>query len=541
MRIGEHFDREELTVGRGLAHVAPVGGLGVERGGRVGRLERRRRRRLEHHLQLLAVRLVAERQPNVRNVGARDVVPRGARTPVAFAEPVGLDRALEGGVEDGGAEDLGQVDGRQVPRVLRDAELLHQRLLRVMEHERIIRREAHRQPAHKVRRERRARELAEEHVVRERRHGDPDLHEVEQVLQRRRAPQHQPVVDRVRAQEGRVQVRELACLARVRPKVKGREAARGAEVVEHGEVGVHVEHVVRVVRVRRRRPLARLLRVLRPHPVRLGRGHGRVRLRLVVHTVEAGELLQEEVELGVRGGVAGRLEQRAEEVVEEHLEVGHVALRCVQVEEARHLHEPPIVAAVEPVADDPARELRPLGAPPAVDGEAVLGVHVLGLLQVGEQLLRQLGEVAPLQEVVGLEEDLPKRRVTKRVVLEVELVEAAEGGGVRVHAERVEVDVVRREAELVAHLAQRERAPALRDHRRVRLRLHLLLDEAQQVLLVHGRRQVDVRVHLAAVVVVAVRVGAHLRELGHLLLHRVQLVPRLEQREPPHAERVHRA
>lgn len=43
-------------------------------------------------------------------------------------------------------------------------------------------------------------------------------------------------------------------------------------------------------------------------------------------------------------------------------------------------------------------------------------------------------------------------RASERVILQVELVEAAEGGGVCVHAEGVEVEVVRRGAHLVEDL-----------------------------------------------------------------------------------------
>ena len=108
----------------------------------------------------------------------------------------------------------------------------------------------------------------------------------------------------------------------------------------------------------------------------------------------------------------------------------------------------------------------------------------------------------------------------ERVVLEVELVEAAKGGRVRVHAECVEVEVVRRGAHLLEDVLQRDRLAVRRvRHHLVRRDAALLLDEAEQVptatrarsltdasrdvlssraeaLLVHRCGEVDVRVHL---------------------------------------------
>ena len=70
----------------------------------------------------------------------------------------------------------------------------------------------------------------------------------------------------------------------------------------------------------------------------------------------------------------------------------------------------------------------------------------------------------------------------ERVVLEVELVEAAKGGRVRVHAECVEVEVVRRGAHLLEDVLQRDRLAVRRvRHHLVRRDAALLLDEAEQV------------------------------------------------------------
>lgn len=70
----------------------------------------------------------------------------------------------------------------------------------------------------------------------------------------------------------------------------------------------------------------------------------------------------------------------------------------------------------------------------------------------------------------------------ERVVLEVELVEAAKGGRVGVHAECVEVEVVRRGAHLLEDVLQRDRLAVRRvRHHLVRRDAALLLDEAEQV------------------------------------------------------------
>lgn len=63
------------------------------------------------------------------------------------------------------------------------------------------------------------------------------------------------------------------------------------------------------------------------------------------------------------------------------------------------------------------------------------------------------------------------------------------------HVQYIHVEVVRVELHLLEHGFERHgRALVERDHR-VGLRAQRALDEAQQVLLVHAGRRVDVRVH----------------------------------------------
>ncbi len=65
-----------------------------------------------------------------------------------------------------------------------------------------------------------------------------------------------------------------------------------------------------------------------------------------------------------------------------------------------HLDEPDDVVGVELILHDPGGQDVPLDALAAVDGDAVLGVLVLGSFQVAQHLLRQLRQEAAVQQVV---------------------------------------------------------------------------------------------------------------------------------------------
>ena len=92
---------------------------------------------------------------------------------------------------------------------------------------------------------------------------------------------------------------------------------------------------------------------------------------------------------------------------------------------------------------------------------------------------------------------------TCRIVLEIESIESMERV-VRMHIQRVDGQIIGCEVERHEHLAQREEPSISEYHCLVGVPLQLVLDEAQQMLLVHARRVVHVRVHLAAVVEVPV-------------------------------------
>jgi hypothetical protein len=146
----------------------------------------------------------------------------------------------------------------------------------------------------------------EQGVVAQRRHGEANLLEVEEVLHDGHLAEEDAVRDRVAREECRRQVVGVAGLARVRPKHKRVEAARLAPGVLEGRgrrrrgqsdrarckgktkrwttyqgahVRVHVVEPVRVGRARRKVPLARL-RELAEGPA--------LRLALVVDTATRG-------------------------------------------------------------------------------------------------------------------------------------------------------------------------------------------------------------------------------------------------------------
>ncbi len=68
------------------------------------------------------------------------------------------------------------------------------------------------------------------------------------------------------------------------------------------------------------------------------------------------------------------------------------------------------------------------------------------------------------------------------------------------HVQRVHAQVKRRQVHVLEHLHQRLAVAALHVHDLVWVFLHCAFNEAQQVLLVHAGRRVDVRVHLTETV-----------------------------------------
>ena len=177
----------------------------------------------------------------------------------------------------------------------------------------------------------------------------------------------------------------------------------------------------------------------------------------------------------------------------------------VDVVQARELDEPDDVVAEDPVVEDPRRERVPLRGAAAVDGYAVLGHLILRRLEIGDDLLRHLGQEPPSDQVILLDENLAEPGLSARVVLEVKPVEPVERVLVRVHVQRVDVEVVGAQVDALENLAKVEKFAVAIDDLLVRLALQLRLDETQQVLLVHARAVVHVGVNLTNVVEIAVR------------------------------------
>jgi hypothetical protein len=135
----------------------------------------------------------------------------------------------------------------------------------------------------------------------------------------------------------------------------------------------------------------------------------------------------------------------------------------VYIIQPRNLDEPPDLVSDDLVVDHPLRELVPLVEAAAVDREPPLAELVLALPEVLHDLVRELGEVAALDEVVRLEEDLTQAALPDRIVLQVELVEALPAVLDRMHVERVDREVVRGQLQRLENLLQGEFLPVTED------------------------------------------------------------------------------
>ena len=104
----------------------------------------------------------------------------------------------------------------------------------MVEHERVVGRERDIEPDREELVERVLRQTEEERVIRQWRERQPDLRDVVEVLEARRLLEVDAVVDPPRAEEGGVQVVQLAGLASVRTKAERREALRREPRGERG-------------------------------------------------------------------------------------------------------------------------------------------------------------------------------------------------------------------------------------------------------------------------------------------------------------------
>lgn len=107
------------------------------------------------------------------------------------------------------------------------------------------------------------------------------------------------------------------------------------------------------------------------------------------------------------------------------------------------------------------------------------------------------------------------------------------------YGQLVHAQIVSGQVKLFEHLTERH-GPFLGviEHDGVAVRLHLLLDESQQMLLVHARCRMNVSVDFAHVVEIAMWHRLLLRDLFVLVEHAVKLEFRLEIVQTSIAERL---
>lgn len=141
------------------------------------------------------------------------------------------------------------------------------------------------------------------------------------------------------------------------------------------------------------------------------------------------------------------LEQRLENILYDLLERLDSTRLFEDVVQSGYLNQPPHVVREQSVFDDPFRELVPFRLAATIDTDSILCHLVFALLKIVDYLLGDLGEITTFDVIVALEEDLPQSRLSERVVLEIEFVEAMERVLMGVHVERIDGEIVSREIE----------------------------------------------------------------------------------------------
>lgn len=237
-------------------------------------------------------------------------------------------------------------------------------------------------------------EVGKDVGVGERRHGDGQLGDVEEILQRRRVHELDAVGDAVGDEEGADQVIEAARLAGLRAEREDVEAALAAEHVERRDVCPQVVDVIVVRRVERRVPFVRR-RVLEGH----------VHLLLVALAVEAGDVREEVMESGILGRVERDFPQRNEDVVEIIAEVADVAFPMKMSVSAGNASHPAALRRHHSVSVAPGRNDVPFAARAAVDGKTVFNEGILVVLVLFEHVLGDFGEVSTAHVVIGGQEE----------------------------------------------------------------------------------------------------------------------------------------
>lgn len=88
------------------------------------------------------------------------------------------------------------------------------------------------------------------------------------------------------------------------------------------------------------------------------------------------------------------------------------------------MDEPSNIGREDFVIDNPGGEFVPFIETAAIDGDAPFDHLVFAGFKVGDDLFGELGQVATLDHVVGLEEDSSESRFSHRIIFEIEFVEA---------------------------------------------------------------------------------------------------------------------
>lgn len=251
---------------------------------------------------------------DVRHIALGDVVTSHTRKTAVGAQPSLLQREFESTLIDRVLGELTHIDRAELVDLSRHRVFLNEGLLCERKLQWVIGGQGHVEPTL---------EKAgtwvlvigqEQRVVTKRRHCDANLVQVVEVLQQRHFAQQNAVTDAVAAQEADSQMIGVAGLTTVWPKNEGIESTALPPVIERGNIRKHEVDPIAIRWVLLGVPFAGN-GVLPVEPT--------FRLALVIDTIKSNHPLQEDVKLGMTGGVFGDFKQRLEHVRNNLLKVLH--------------------------------------------------------------------------------------------------------------------------------------------------------------------------------------------------------------------------
>ena len=255
---------------------------------------------------------------------------------------------------------LAHVNGAQLVYLGRHRILLDHGFFSEGKLQRIIRRQRDIKTLFEIADERVAVVGEEQCVIAQRRHRNPDLFQVEDILEQWHLSEGDAVTDAVAAQQRRRQMICITSLATVRPEKKRVESSFLSPHVERGHIGEEVIYPVGIWRILFCVPLfgGRELPIQPP-----------LHLALVVDAIEADYSLEEYVEFRMRGWITGDFEEWLKDIVKKFLESLHGLERFVQSEETRDLDQPPDIVREKLVVNHPGGQSVPLFDTAAVDAD----------------------------------------------------------------------------------------------------------------------------------------------------------------------------